>query len=193
MYTDELASRYPAISVDPAVLYVDEGDVLTSAGVASCIDLCLHIVRHDWGAEVANNLSRYMVVPSHRDGGQAQFISAPVLDAPSTRPLGAILDWAGEHLTEQITIESLAAQAAMSPRSFARHFRAHVGTTPHWWLTQQRVNFARRLLETTDLPVDVVAERSGLGTGTNLRQRFRQDVSVSPNAYRKTFRDLSKS
>ena len=192
MYADELANRYPAISVDPAVLYVDEGDVLTSAGVASCIDLCLHVVRRDSGAEVANNLSRYMVVPSHRDGGQAQFISAPMLEAPSTQPLGAILDWRG-HLTEQITIESLAAQAAMSPRSFARHFRAHIGTTPHRWLTHQRVDFARRLLETTDDPVDVVAERSGLGTSTNLRQRFRQDVRIAPNAYRKTFRELHKS
>ena len=191
MFTDELASRYPAIIVDPAVLYVDEGDVLTSAGVASCIDMCLHVVRHDWGAEVANNLSRYMVVPSHRNGGQAQFISAPMLTTtPSNQPLGATLDWARERLAQEISIESLAARAAMSPRSFARHFRAQIGTTPHRWLTHERVDFARRLLETTDLPVEVVAERSGLGTGANLRQRFREDVRTTPNAYRKSFREL---
>lgn len=190
MHADEMASTFPAVDVDPRVLYVDEGDVLTSAGTASGIDLCLHIVRSDYGAEVANTLARRMVVPPHRDGGQAQFVDTPVSisECPAEDPLARVLAWMVEHLDEPLSVESLAQQSLMSPRNFARRFRAVTGTTPHQWLLGQRVMLAQRLLETTDESVELIASRCGMGSAANLRFHFQRAVGTAPLAYRRTFR-----
>ena len=186
MHSDELARCYPKVIVDPGVLYVDDGDIFTSAGTAAGIDLCLHIVRLDYGAEVANRVARRMVVPPHRDGGQAQFVDEPLPECENDS-LAETLSWVQAHLDEPVSVTDLAARAAMSPRTFARRFRATTGTTPHQWLLRQRVLLAQRLLETTDLPVEIVAGRCGLGTAANLRQHFQRIVHTSPNAYRRTF------
>jgi transcriptional regulator GlxA family with amidase domain len=183
----ELAARYPKIKLDPGVLYVDDGDILTSAGTAAGIDLCLHIVRQDHGAEIANGVARRMVVPPHRDGGQAQFVDQPLPDLPACDPFTEALVWVEAHLSDPISVEDLAARSAMSPRTFARRFRATTGTTPHQWLLRQRVLLAQRLLETSDLSVDRIAGRCGLGTATNLRQHFQRLLHTTPNAYRRTF------
>jgi transcriptional regulator GlxA family with amidase domain len=188
LWSDELSRRYPKVNVDPGVLYIDEGDVMTSAGTAAGIDLCLHIVRLDYGAEAANVTARRMVVPPHRDGGQAQFVRQPVPPPSLSDPFADALVWAQEHLDEPIAVDGLARRAAMSPRTFARRFQEQHGTTPHQWLLRQRVAYAQRLLETTDLPVDVIAGRCGLGTATNLRQHFQRVVRTTPTAYRRTFR-----
>src|SRR5437667_1458073 len=173
-HAEELARRYPKVHVDPGVLYVDDGDILTSAGTAAGIDLCLHIVRLDYGADIANYVARRMVVPPHRDGGQAQFVADPVPDLAPEDPFATTLVWVMEHLHEPLVVDDLARRSAMSPRSFARRFRATTGTTPHQWLLRQRVLLAQRLLETTDLPVEVIAARSGFGTAANLRQHFQR-------------------
>ena len=188
MHTEAFRSQYPKVQLDPDVLYVDDGQVLTSAGTAAGIDLALHVVRLDYGAGAANKVARRMVVPPHRDGGQAQFVREPVPDATGDL-LAETLAWAGDHLDERIGVEDLAARAAMSPRSFARRFNDITGTTPLQWLLRQRVLLAQRLLETTDLPVDVIAAQSGLGTATNLRLHFQRIVRTTPNAYRRTFRE----
>ena len=188
MWADELARRFPAVKVDPRVLYIDEGDVLTSAGTAAGIDLCLHVVRLDFGAEAANITARRMVVAPHRDGGQAQFVRQPVPPPLPNDPFADTLVWAQEHLDEPIAVDELADRAAMSPRTFARRFQEQHGTTPHQWLLRQRVIYAQRLLETTDLPVDIIADQCGLGTATNLRQHFQRVVRTTPTAYRRTFR-----
>ncbi|MDP9072767.1 MAG: helix-turn-helix domain-containing protein [Actinomycetota bacterium] len=187
MHTDELATRYPDVKVDPGVLYVDDGDILTSAGTAAGVDLCLHIVRLDYGAEAANIVARRMVVPPHRDGGQAQFVNTPVPDQVGGDLFAEALVWAQEHLDRPLSISDLAAQAAMSPRTFARRFQDTNGTTPHRWLIRQRILLAERLLETTDLAVDMIAERCGFGSAANLRQHFQRIVRTSPNAYRRCF------
>jgi transcriptional regulator GlxA family with amidase domain len=188
MYTDELAERYPKVKVEPKVLYVDEGDVLTSAGTAAGIDLCLHVVRLDRGAEVANAVARRMVVPPHRDGGQAQFVDQPMPASLTDSSLSDLLDWMRSHLDEPVAVEELARRAAMSPRHFARRFRAVTGATPHQWLLTQRVLLAQRLLETTDDAVELIASRCGFGTAANLRQHFQRIVGAAPAAYRRTFR-----
>ena len=188
MYTDEFAKAYPDIEVDSDVLWVDAGDgVYTSAGTAAGIDLCLHIVRLDHGADVANKIARRMVVPPQRDGGQAQFVDAPLPPLPADDPIARTLDWIVTHLDEPMTVDDLAARAMLSPRSFARRFRSATGTTPVQWVLRQRVLHAQRLLETTDLPVDRVAERCGFGTATALRAHFRRVVGTTPTAYRRTF------
>ena len=187
MHAEELARRYPSIDVDPKVLYVDEGDVLTSAGTAAGIDLCLHVLRQDHGAEVANAVARRMVVPPHRDGGQAQFVDQPVAPSSGEDPLAAVLGWMLEHLDEPLSVDELASRAAMSPRTFARRFRAVTGTTPLQWLVSQRVVLAQRLLETTDDPVELVAHRCGFSTAAGLRQHFQRVTGTSPLAYRRTF------
>ena len=187
MHAPELARRYPKIKLDPGVLYVDDGDILTSAGTAAGIDLCLHVVRLDYGAEVANLVARRMVVPPHRDGGQAQFVDQPLPDLAAGDPFASTFVWAQEHLDEPLSVKDLAARSAMSPRTFARRFRATAGTTPHQWLVRQRVVLAQRLLETTDSPIELIADRCGFGTATNLRQHFQRIVRTSPNAYRRTF------
>lgn len=186
MHTEELARCYPKVIVDPGVLYVDDGDILTSAGTAAGIDLCLHVVRLDYGAEIANIVARRMVVPPHRDGGQAQFVAEPLPECENDS-LAETLAWVQAHLDEPLSVTELAGRSAMSPRTFARRFRATTGTTPHQWLLRQRVLLAQRLLETTDLPVELVAGRCGLGTATNLRQHFQRIVRTTPNAYRRTF------
>ena len=188
MWAAELAERYPAVDVDPKVLYVDAGDVLTSAGTAAGIDLMLYVVRLDHGAEVANAVARRMVVPPHRDGGQAQFVDLPMPDPEEDAPLAGVLGWMLQHVGEDLTVEQLARQARTSPRTFARRFRAVTGTTPHQWLLSQRILLAQRLLETTDEPVERVAHRSGFGSAAGLRQHFTRAVSATPLAYRRTFR-----
>jgi transcriptional regulator GlxA family with amidase domain len=186
-HAERLARRYPAVTVDPGVLYVDEGDVLTSAGVAAGIDLCLHLVRRDHGAEVANAVARRIVVAPHRDGGQAQFVEAPLPPA-SDRGLQATRAWAAQRLRDPLTVAALARHAACSERTFARRFRAETGTTPLQWLLGQRVLHARRLLEATDLPVEHVADEAGFGTAASLRSHFRRATATTPLAYRRTFR-----
>lgn len=191
MYADLMAQRYPTVKVDPSVLYVDEGQVLTSAGTAAAIDLCLHVVRHDLGAEVANGVARRMVIPPQRDGGQAQFVEAPVSADAGEDPLVATLDWAIAHLDEPLTVEVLARRAAMSPRTFARRFVAVAGTTPLQWLLRQRVLLAQRLLETTEEPVELIASRCGFGSAAVMRTHFQRHVGTSPMGYRRTFRTQS--
>jgi transcriptional regulator GlxA family with amidase domain len=187
-HVEAFARRFPAVKVDPSVLYVDDGDILTAAGTASGIDLCLHVVRLDYGAEVANAVARRMVVPPHRDGGQSQYIETPIADAVSGHdPVGAVLGWALEHLDDALSVELLAERAAMSPRTFARRFRAVTGTTPHQWLLNQRVMLAQRLLETTDDAVELVASRCGFGTAAGLRTHFLKVVGTPPLAYRRAF------
>jgi transcriptional regulator GlxA family with amidase domain len=186
---DELARRYPLVAVDSDVLYVDEGDILTGAGSAASIDLCLHIVRQDYGSEVATQLARQLVVPPQRDGGQAQFIERPLPAVDPTDMFADTIAWVQEHLDEPVTVETLASQSAMSPRTFARRFRAETGETPYQWLLRQRVQLAQRLLEVTDLSVEAVAERSGLSTGANLRKHFSRIVHTSPQAYRLAFKN----
>src|SRR5947209_13930843 len=190
MYSQELARRYPKIEVDPRVLYVDEGSILSSAGTAAGIDLMLHVVRQDHGAEVANGVARRMVVPPHRDGGQAQFVDVPMPEAPGNGDsLADILDWMLENLDQPLTVDEIAHKAAMSPRTFARRFRAATGTTPRQWLLTQRVILAQRLLETTDEPVEHIASRCGFGSAANLRAHFQREVATSPLAYRSCFRE----
>ena len=188
MHAGELARLYPKIDVDPRVLYIDSGDILTSAGTAAGIDLCLHVVRRDHGAEVANALARRMVVPPHRDGGQAQFVDVPVPAAPGNDSLADVLDWMLENLDQALTVDDLAAKAAMSPRTFARRFRAATGTTPRQWVLGQRVMLAQRLLETTDEPIEHIAQRCGFGSAAGLRAHFQRELSNSPLAYRNAFR-----
>jgi AraC family transcriptional activator FtrA len=188
MYAADLAAQYPAVDVDANVLYVGEGQVWTSAGTAAAIDLCLHFVRLDHGAEVANVVARRMVIPAHRDGGQAQYVLAPVLAPAADDDLGRTLDWALDHLDSELSVEELARRAKMSPRTFARRFKAATGTTPLQWLLTQRVVLAQRLLEGTDLPVEVVAQRAGFGSSATLRQHFARVVGTAPLAYRQTFR-----
>ncbi|HEY0816081.1 MAG TPA: helix-turn-helix domain-containing protein [Pseudonocardia sp.] len=186
-HSDEFASAYPAVLLDPDVLYVDEGDVLTGAGAAAGVDLCLHIVRRDHGAEVANRAARMCVVPPHRDGGQAQFIDRPVaIDACAST--AATRAWALRHLDRPLGLPDLARHAAMSVRTFTRRFREEVGMSPNRWLTQQRIDLARRLLETTDLPVDQVAESVGIGSAASLRVHLGAVLGVPPSTYRRTFR-----
>ena len=191
MHAEALAERYPEIDVDPDVLYVDEGDVMTSAGTAAGIDLCLHVVRLDFGAEIANAVARRMVVPPHREGGQAQFVEAPMTSGePGSDRFAATLEHMLEHLDEPLSVETMADRAAMSPRTFARRFRATTGTTPGQWLVRQRVLLAQRLLETTDDPVELIAVRCGFGTAAGLRLHFRRVLDTSPLVYRRTFRRI---
>jgi transcriptional regulator GlxA family with amidase domain len=184
---DELARRYPAAKVDPSVLYVDDEPVITSAGTAAGIDACLYLVRKEQGARVANGIARRMVVPPHRDGGQAQYVDQPV--APSCDgTLRDLLEWLRAHLDQPLSVRQLAARASMSERTFARRFVADTGTTPQRWLIGQRILLAQQLLEETDETVDVIADRAGFGTATALRHHFRAWRGTTPNAYRRLFR-----
>ena len=186
-YAGELAARYPRVQVDPMVLYVDNGQVITGAGTAAGVDTLLHVVRREWGAAAANALAREMVVPPHRDGGQAQFIDTPVAECEDDL-LGAVLEWASAHLAEEISVDVLARRALMSPRTFARRFKATTGTTPHAWLLAQRLAAAEALLEDSDAPVEEVARLVGFGTAAGFREQFARRRGVSPRAYRQTFR-----
>ncbi|MER7573936.1 helix-turn-helix domain-containing protein [Streptomyces sp. NPDC126514] len=185
--TDQLQRLFPAVDVDPDVLFIDDGDVLTSAGVAAGIDLCLHMVRRDHGTAVANDIARRTVVPPHRDGGQAQYIHRPVPDPQQATTTGARA-WALGRLHEPIQLREMAAREAMSVRTFTRRFREEVGVSPGQWLTQQRVERARQLLETTGLSMDQVARDAGFGTAQSMRQHVQAALGVTPTAYRRTFR-----
>lgn len=183
----ELARRFPRAVVEPDVLYVDEGSVITSAGTAAGIDACLHLVRQAHGPDVANAIARRMVVPPHRDGGQAQYIKRP-LPRTTCDTVGGTLAWMERHLDQEMTVEQLAAQAHMSPRTFARRFQQETGTTPYRWLLRQRVLLAQHLLETSDETMDVIAGRTGFGNAAALRHQFVKSLGTTPNSYRRTFR-----
>jgi AraC family transcriptional activator FtrA len=184
-YAGQLAARYPAVKVDPDVLWVDEGAVLTSAGLAAGIDLCVQLVRADHGSEAAVAVARRMVVAPHRDGGQAQWLERP-LPEPG-EGLAATCQWALAHLADALTAADLARHAGWAPRTLARHFKEQTGLAPLRWLTAARVREARRLLEATDLPVEVIAARCGLGTAANLRVHLARDAGVTPTAYRAAY------
>ncbi|GLY30507.1 helix-turn-helix domain-containing protein [Kineosporia sp. NBRC 101731] len=187
--TEELAARHPEITVDSSVLYVDHGDVLTSAGTASGIDACLHVVRQHLGVTAANRVARSLVVAPHREGGQAQYIERPLVDARSDAPIADVLAWALEHLDQPLALEDLAARATMSRRNFVRRFREATGSTPARWVTDQRLDEARRLLETSDWPVDRIAQECGFGSPVTLRQNFAARFATSPAGYRRTFQE----
>ncbi len=186
-WAKRLRRLYPQVDWDFDVLFLDDGDVLTSAGVGAGVDLCLHVVRQDHGTAVANQAARRCVVPPWRDGGQAQFIERP-LPAPARSSTGAVRAWALRHLHEPLDLAMLAARAHMSTRTFTRRFREETGMSPAQWLTAQRVDHARLLLETTDVSVNEVARRAGFGTAVSLRQHLHAAVGVAPLAYRRTFR-----
>ncbi|EWC64038.1 Transcriptional regulator, AraC family [Actinokineospora spheciospongiae] len=182
----EFAARHPEAVLDPDVLFVDDGDIVTGAGTASGIDACLHLVRRELGSAAATTIARRMVVPPQRDGGQRQYVDLPVPDCRA-ESLEPILTWMLEHLTEEHPVSALARRATMSERTFARRFVAETGTTPHRWLTTQRVLHARRLLETTALTLDEVAHRCGFTSTALMRHHFQKQIGVAPHDYRRTF------
>ncbi|MGH8807941.1 MAG: GlxA family transcriptional regulator [Noviherbaspirillum sp.] len=182
-----LAERYPTVRVDRDVLYVDEGNVLTSAGVAAGLDCCLHLLRLLCGAEAANRVARRLVIAPHRQGGQAQFIEQPLPVSSGDNRLSKVLEWAASHLDQPHGIDTLAQRAAMSRRSFTRHFRQATGTTVVQWLLNQRLARAQRMLETGEQAIEIIAQETGFGSGLSLRQHFRAAFNTSPSAYRKQF------
>jgi len=185
--SDNLARLFPAAKVDPDVLYVDDDPVFTSAGTAAGIDACLYLVRKEHGSKVANAIARRMVVPPHRDGGQAQYVDRPVAECEADT-LNDVMSWLARHLELPVTVDDLARRAAMSPRTFARRFVQETGTTPQRWLTSQRILLAQEMLEETDATIEAVAARSGFGNATALRHHFRIWRSTTPQAYRRQFR-----
>ncbi|MDF2713056.1 MAG: AraC family transcriptional regulator [Nonomuraea muscovyensis] len=185
-WADTFAARHPGVRLEPDVLFVDDGDVLTAAGSAAALDLGLHLIRRDHGADVVNAVSRRLVFAAHRDGGQRQFIERPVPDAPDTS-LAPLLAWAQERLDRPLTVADLAAQAAVSPATLHRRFAAQLGTTPLAWLTTERVVLACRLIERGEQGLDRVARLTGLGTAANLRTRLRRQTGLTPTAYRRRF------
>jgi transcriptional regulator GlxA family with amidase domain len=187
-HSDRLTRLFPSARVDPDVLFVCDGPVLTSAGSAAGLDLCLHVIRTDHGEEIARRVARRMVMPPHRDGGQAQFVETPIRVTPA-QTLAPLLDDIATQLDQDYSIDDLATRAGMSARTFARRFRAETGTTPYLWLTHQRVLLARRVLEEGDDTIDAIAYRCGFGSAAMLRHHFSRIVGVSPAAYRRTFRD----
>jgi AraC family transcriptional regulator, transcriptional activator FtrA len=187
---DELAARFPDIRVDPDVLYVDHGDVATSAGAGAGIDLCMHLLRNDQGARYAAHVARTMVMPPHREGGQSQY-SAPPHPAQIDGSLAPLLEWITARLGEPLTIERMAAHAGVSTRTLTRRFAEQLGTSPGQWLLAQRIATARDLLESCDLSVDAIARRVGLSSATNLRRRFLNTLGTTPGAYRRAFRTES--
>jgi transcriptional regulator GlxA family with amidase domain len=190
---DTLAERYPKVTVNPDVLYVDEGDILTSAGVAAGLDCCLHLLRQFSGAEIANRRARRLLIAPHRQGGQAQFIERPLPVTNSDGRLSQVLEWVIQHLEHPHSIESLAKRAAMSRRNFTRHFRQTTGTSFKQWILNQRLAHAQRMLESSDASIELVAQQTGFGTGLSLRQHFRAALHLSPSVYRKQFRSGSSA
>ncbi|MFJ9547202.1 GlxA family transcriptional regulator [Streptomyces erythrochromogenes] len=186
-FAELLARRHPEVRVEADALYIDEGPVLTGAGAAAGFDLCLHLLRREYGAAVANTVARDVVLPSHRDGGQAQYLAAPVPADCSDDRLTEVLAWAGENLHEPLPVAELARRALMSKRSFARRFTAATGTTPHAWLRNLRLSSAEELLETTDLPVEEIARRVGYTSASVLREQFVRRRGVPPRSYRRAF------
>lgn len=185
-YADQLQQQHPAIDVQPEVLYIDNGALLTSAGSAAGLDLGLHLIRRDFGSEVSNQVARRLLIAPHRDGGQAQFITHPV-QGEDRSLLEATRNWASGSLSEPLSVDDLAAHAAMTPRTFARRFRAELGIPPHRWLTDQRVLLAQRLLETTSESIEQIAVRCGFGSAATLRHHFARAVHTTPTRYRATF------
>ncbi|MFD9591376.1 GlxA family transcriptional regulator [Kitasatospora sp. NPDC059973] len=192
-YTELFAALYPKVRLDPDVLFTDDGDVLTSGGVAAGIDLCLHIVRRDHGSAVANAVARTCLVPPWREGGQKQYVELPRPAVDAGPGAAAVRAWALEHLDEPLPLRLLADRAGMSVRSFTRRFREETGSSPGQWLTVQRAERARQLLESTDMTIDQVARESGFGTAASLRLRLRGRLDVAPSAYRRTFRSVERS
>jgi len=189
LYAARLAAMHPEVDLRPDVLYIGDDGVYTSAGTASAIDLCLHLVRGDWGAEVANTIARRMVVPPHREGGQAQFVEMPLPSSGDVDgDLRAVLEWVRANLDRPLTVDELARRAAMTPRTFARRFKAATGTTPLQWVLHQRVAAAQRRLETSAATIDEIALACGFGSGAALRQHFTRVVGSTPSAYRSSFR-----
>jgi AraC family transcriptional regulator, transcriptional activator FtrA len=190
-WAEELAARFPAVTVEPGVLFVDEGEVLSSAGMSAGIDLSLHVIRRDHGAACADRVARHMVAPPHREGGQAQFFTPEPSGQAGEAASGSLEPtraWAGERLAEPLGVEAMARHANVSPRTFARRFRAETGTTPLQWLLGRRVLAARRLLEESDQPVEEIAREVGFGDAASLRAHFRRATATTPSAYRRTFR-----
>lgn len=187
-WTGELAHRYPRVDVDPAVLYVEDGNVITSAGVAAGIDCCLHILRSRHGVDVANKVARRLVVSPHRQGGQAQFIEQPLHTDPDDKHLGEVMEWAQKNLDKPISLDDLAKRAFMSRRTFTRSWRKMTGGSPGKWLLGQRIALAQCLLETTGAPLAHIAQSAGFGSEVSFRQQFTSEVKTSPGRYRKEFR-----
>ncbi|RAW06669.1 transcriptional regulator FtrA [Halomonas elongata] len=192
-YTDMLSQRYPDIIVEPDVLYVDEGDVMTSAGSAAGIDLCLHLIRRDHGMEVANMVARRLVVPPHRDGGQAQFVERSVPSLHESSRIGPLLDYLRENIDKNFSVAIMADFSGMSTRTFLRRFEAATGTTPTKWLLAERLEKTRYLLETSAMTIEEVAMASGFGSAATLRHHFRRHLSTTPKAYREKFQPTSKN
>jgi AraC family transcriptional regulator, transcriptional activator FtrA len=189
--TDVFAARFPEVEVDPTVLYVDDGNVLTSAGAAASIDLALHLIRTDFGADIANKVARDMVVSPHRAGGQAQFIETPIATRePDADLLSETMAWAAERLGEPLSVADMASRTALSSRQFTRQFRSRTGTSPHQWLLTQRTALAQRLLETTDRSIEQVAGEAGFGTPAAMRLHFQRALHTSPAAYRRCFQGV---
>ncbi|MBW4716805.1 GlxA family transcriptional regulator [Saccharothrix obliqua] len=188
---DELAARFPEVQVDPNVLYVDHGDVATSAGAGTGIDLCIHLVRRDQGAQYAAHIARTMVMPPHREGGQLQY-AAPPHATQIDGTLAPLLEWVAERLGDRITLHTMASREGVSPRTLTRRFTEQLGTSPGQWLLTRRITTAQELLETTDLPLDAIARRVGLSSATNLRRRFLNALGTTPGAYRRTFRSSAR-
>lgn len=186
MYAHTLAAMYPKIDVDPDVLFVQDGRIITSAGTAAGIDACLHLLRIELGAEMANRIAKRMVVPPQRDGGQAQYIDRPILEV-SSESLSGVADWAVQNLRDELSVDDMSAHALMSPRTFARRFKAEFGTTPASWLNRQRVIHAQRMLESTDLSLEQIAQECGFGSAAVLRQSFARVLGTTPTAYRGRF------
>ena len=187
-WAEPFAQRFPTTRVDPRVLYIDDGDIVTSAGTAASLDCCLYLLRQRVGAELSNRLARGLVVPPHRQGNQAQYIEQPVAARPGDERLVRTLEWAAAHLDEPLTVDALARHAAMSRRTFTRHFRRATGATVGEWLTGHRLALAQRLLETSDTSVEQIAGAAGFGTALSLRLHFARAFSISPAAYRREFR-----
>jgi transcriptional regulator GlxA family with amidase domain len=186
-WAEDLAARFPKVAVDPAALYIDEGEVMTSAGLSAGIDLCLHVVREDFGVAAGDRAARYLVAAPHREGGQAQFFARTDGAEGDTGSLEPTRRWAAERLAEPLDVAALARHAGVSPRTFARRFREETGTTPHRWLLARRVLEARRLLEESTEPVESVAWRAGFGSAASLREHFRRAMATTPTAYRRAF------
>lgn len=191
LQAEQLAAQAPDVRVRPAALYIDHGDVLTSAGTASALDACLHVVRTRLGAAAATAVARRLVIAPHREGGQAQYIERPLVDdAMEKGPIGAAMEWALHHLHETLTVDSLAAQVQMSPRNFSRRFPEHTGVSPAKWILARRLDESRRLLETTEMPISQVAEACGFVSPVTFRQNFVQAYDTTPTAYRQHFSQL---